>query len=141
VVKQKGDRLVTRFSREQYVISVLGKVLTAIKLGPVYNRSFKDKLNDLDDTLAALDAHVNPIRDGLTAKINKGVQHLEEQMENLEQLQQASKTAIEKMMEVLADTNRTVKCKLRVADSTNPLLTFIRDARKRRTNSAPQASC
>lgn len=56
---------------------MIGKVFTAIKLGAFYNKSLKDKLKDLDETLQDLDAHVNPVRDGFTARTNKGVHHLE----------------------------------------------------------------
>lgn len=79
-------------------------------LGPLYGKSFKDKLSDIDGAVKALEAHISPIRDSYIAKTQRGIQHFEEQMESLEQLQQASKTAIDKMMEVLADTNRTAKC-------------------------------
>lgn len=110
-------------------MKVPGKVLTAIRLGPSYSKSFKDKLTDLDDTLKALEVHVSPIRDRLTVKTTQGVQHLEEQMENLEQLQKASKTAIERMMEVLADTNRTAKCKVTIAGAREQVANARRDAR------------
>lgn len=117
-----------------------GKAFTAIKLGPSCNKPFKDKLNDLDDTLEALEVHVGPLRDSFTAKTSKGVQHLEKQIESLEQFQQASKTAIDRMMEVLVDTNRTAKCKLTAVDDQDLFVDTVRDAREGHTNPTTQAS-
>lgn len=104
------------FGRNRHVLIILGKPISAIKLGPLYDKSFREKLNDIDNSWKALETHIAPVRDSYAATTKRSVQHLEEQMENLEQLQQASKTAIEKMMEVLADTNRTAKCEAFIAD-------------------------
>lgn len=80
-------------------------------LGPLYSKSFQDKLADLDNTVNALEAYVGPVRDSYIAKTQRGIEHFEAQIETLVQQQQASKTAFDKMMEVLADTNKTAKCK------------------------------
>lgn len=61
MVEQEGHGSVTLTRAEWDRLSVTGKVFTVIKLRPCYNKSLKDKLNNLDDTLQALDAHVSAI--------------------------------------------------------------------------------
>lgn len=87
-----------------------GKPMRAIVLGSLYSKSFKDKMDDLDDAVNALESHVDSLRDNRSRRTGEGIVRLEAQVDHLEQLHQASKNAIEKMKEVLADTNKTAKC-------------------------------
>lgn len=90
---------------------ITGKPWTAIRDGPIYNKSFNDKMDELNEALNLLESHVGTLRDSLICRTEAGVRNLEAQMDDLHHLQQASNTAIEKMKEVLADTNKTAKCK------------------------------
>lgn len=91
--------------------------------GPLYSKSFEEKLVLLDQASDALEAYVSSLRDKVITSTKTGVDNLgvaidnmsgsQEQMQvqmvQLCRAQQASKDAIEKMKKVFADTNSTAK--------------------------------
>jgi hypothetical protein len=99
--------------------------MTAMMRGPRYTKSFKDRVQALNDTLCALQERVSNLRDGHIVRTGAGVERVQtlvdatySKVENIQHMQhanfavqQAREEAQQAMKMVLEEKNRTAECK------------------------------
>jgi urocanate hydratase len=94
-----------------------GKPLPALFLGPLYNRSFKEKAKDLDEALSALERRVSTLRDRTIVRTGETVETIKENLrltgvkiDGLSDIDQARKDARDALAMILEEKTRTADC-------------------------------
>ena len=97
--------------------AIAGKPLPALFLGPLYNRTFKDKAQDLDEALSALERRVSTLRDRNIIRTRETVEDINENLrlarvkiDGLSDIDQAKKDARDALAMILEEKTRTADC-------------------------------